>query len=311
MLTWQMSRSLAWILLAVAAITRTDAFNGAQFSKTDNAGSCSAGHSLISSEDQCKVAGIRDAATASKTCTWDAAETSTDSNFRGSTDYGARPHGCWKSEGTDGCVYWNPNKDDAVVSAVGLSICAKNCDAFNCSDWAEYVDRSASFARQLANKDGPSKQMVDTHTQAGSFIQAVKGARTSGVITSTTTPIAATNGGYKFETHGTNAAGEACAMLVRTGMKICVPCKTGWSRRGGGNSNCRWGNAMIGLEVSAVESTVDCSRWFLYADAQVRTVATGWRANWISDRIPPLGARYVAAVSGSCGDVEDVCCDED
>ena len=310
----QVSLSLAWILLAVAALTRIDAFNGTQFSKTDNAGSCSAGHSLISSEGQCKTAGIRNAATAGKTCTWGDAATSTDSNFRGSTDYGARPHGCWQSQGTDGCVYWNPNKDDAVVSeTVGLSICAKNCNAFSCGEnWAEYTDRSEGFAKQLANKDGD--YIKSTHDKAGLFMDDVKGIRTAGNITSTTTPTAATNGGYKFKTHGTNANGEACGMNVRTGMQICIPCKTGWSRRGGGTSDCPWGNTIIGLEVIAVNSTVDCSRWFLYADAEVRTVASGWRANWIYDRLPPLGSEYLIAngesVTTCTLPARNACCDE-
>lgn len=343
-----MARPLALVLLAVAVIDFSSAAftfdRSGKFVKTNDAGACPTGWSLITSEAKCKQAGKSSATAAgSKTCTYGDAATSTNSNFRASTNFGARPQGCWQSGDADGCVYWNPSTDDAVATfGTGRSICEESsqCTPYGCSHRVEYSDRSADFVPQIASfsmKDvttvtnaNPQWQVINgaLYSSAESFINEAKTGdpnrqRQTGQITSMTTPAANTNtGGYEFVTNGINAAGEACAMAVRVGIQMCITCneEDGWSRRGGGSSGCPLGVAMVGLEIENVQeadSTADCSRWFLYADAHVRTIATAWRANWIYDRLPPAGSQYVHAHTAACGSTGSgshgkpwLCCDQ-
>ena len=134
-------------------------------------------------------------------------------------------------------------------------------------------------------------------TAAIKFIQAAKEdgkevqpgglARAAGKVTSSTAPAAnATIGGHTVLLHNKNALGQACSLNVRVGMQICIPCFRV-------NNTCPHGIALITVDVSLVVTSNDCSRWFLYADATVRSLSTSWRASWIYDRLPPLGHLYV------------------
>jgi len=322
------------LLLVTAATTYAVAFDALHTSHhyvlTDAAtGDCPTGWSLITSEDKCKKSGINSAKT-SKTCQWGAAASTSDSNFRGSDDHGARPHGCWQSSSADGCVYWNPNAAAAVATSThGRSICAESgkCGPYGCSHRAEYTDRAKDFAKQLASISSTYTGYKSVYDAANALklataraVGANEAARAVGEITSMTTPTAnATIGGYQFHTHGTNAGGQACEMKVNTGIQICIPCDSGRTRRVGsttsgvvgGSSACTFGIAMVAVDIVSVNTTNECSRWFLYADAQVRSIATSWQANWIYDRLPPIGKLYVTAQSSTCVSTANIyrhCC---
>jgi len=102
------------------------------FPKTNDSGDCPTGYSQISTETQCRAAaaysvshdlGITSGS--GKSCQWDEAASSTNSNYRTTSDpaWGGRPRGCWQSSGSDGCVYWNPNANDLATWGSSRSIC--------------------------------------------------------------------------------------------------------------------------------------------------------------------------------------------
>merc|ERR1711865_1215345 len=254
-----MARRLAVALLAVAVFD-AHALHASSYAKVNSAGVCPTGWSLITSEAKCKAFGINSATHNPKTCQWGAAANTPHSNFRASTDFGARPHGCWQATSADGCVYWNPNAADAVATfASGRSICAESspCGPYGCSHRAEYTDRSSTFATQLASFSSSVTADSDIYAAAGALTTAAKAVATpalaAGAITSMTTPIAnTTDGGYKFQTHGTNAAGHACQLTVEAGIQICIPCDVGRTRRVGttvgGSSDCPFGIALVAVD---------------------------------------------------------------